>query len=388
MTTPSATDARGGTTPPYGASHAPLGFLRTLEGLRGVAILAVLVHHFWHYAPASAVGVVTGSGWAGVDLFFVLSGFLITRILLDLRRREATLRAFYVRRVLRIFPLYYAVVALLVLVLPALGAAPQQVAPGYLPAVLLYVQNYAPELALAQGGSLLAITWSLCVEEQFYLVWPALTQRVSLDALRRTAVASCGAALLIRIGFAIVRPDDDGVFRWLPARIDALMAGALIAFEALRDPELRRARRLTRPMMAVAASGLGALTLAQGRVYFRDVGTRTIGFTLVAALCAGLVVEALSANARSLYARGLSAAPLQVLGRYSYGLYLLHSLAAAAVHRALRPVLGGSSEHWSLLGHALYAACAFTASLVVAAISWHAFERPILALKGRLKAAA
>ena len=155
------------------------GFIPALDGLRGIAIILVMLHHFTYYRPTSGIDALIGSvlffGWTGVDLFFVLSGFLITGILLDTRGSERYFTSFYARRTLRIFPLYYLVLFLAFVVLPKFPAvhpvlAGQADVPPQWP-YWLYLTNFS----IADRGWVhgwVDVAWSLAIEEQFYLVWP------------------------------------------------------------------------------------------------------------------------------------------------------------------------------------------------------------------------
>src|SRR5687767_2907742 len=160
------------------------GFIPALDGLRGIAIILVMLHHFTYYRPNSGIDAQIASvlffGWAGVDLFFVLSGFLITGILLDTRDSKRYFSTFYARRTLRIFPLYYLVLLLAFVVLPKFPALHPvllgQVGPVDLPPqwpYWLYLTNFS----IADGGWVhgwVDVAWSLAIEEQFYLVWPLM----------------------------------------------------------------------------------------------------------------------------------------------------------------------------------------------------------------------
>ncbi len=155
------------------------GVIPALDGLRGIAIILVMLHHFTNYRPTSGIDGLIGSvvffWWTGVDLFFVLSGFLITGILLDTRGSERYFTTFYARRILRIFPLYYLVLFLAFVVLPKFPAvhpvlAGQADLPPQWP-YWLYLTNFSIA-DRGWGHGWVDVGWSLAIEEQFYLVWP------------------------------------------------------------------------------------------------------------------------------------------------------------------------------------------------------------------------
>jgi peptidoglycan/LPS O-acetylase OafA/YrhL len=175
--------------------------LPTLDGLRGVAILLVLLSHLTLYSEMSTTTLLdrayqraTLAGWVGVDLFFVLSGFLITGILLDLKGSSRFFRTFYARRVLRIFPLYYAFLAIFYIALPQLLSSKDQVL--RLLADQKWYWLYLQNLQMARDGwpvpKYLAHFWSLAVEEQFYLIWPLGVLKYG----RRGLIAVCLTAMV------------------------------------------------------------------------------------------------------------------------------------------------------------------------------------------------
>jgi peptidoglycan/LPS O-acetylase OafA/YrhL len=365
------------------ADASALAHLPPLDGLRGIAIGAVLVHHLWRDQPNDPWGWLVESGWIGVDLFFVLSGFLITRILLATKDRPDYFRAFYARRTLRIFPLYYATVALVAILLPALGVIGQQAAPAGLWLVLAYLQNYAPESLLALSGSMLAITWSLCIEEQFYLFWPWLVRRCGPQRLRCLALGGCVLALAVRVGVRMIDPAYSGAFRWLPARLDALLAGALLAITFHRDARLSQLRRSLPYVTLASLAGIAVIGFFEGRFYFRDPLAGTLGMSLVAGLATAALAYAFVLPTDHVYLRLLCSRPLRLLGKYSYGIYLLHSPAAGAVARLARRLPAPLVDTHQLLGRTTFFALALALTLLVCQLSWHLLERPFLALKAR-----
>ena len=324
------------------------------------------------------------AGWVGVDLFFALSGFLITGILLDTRGRAGCLRSFYVRRALRIFPLYYAVLLLLVGVAPAalgstgafegslrnLGSLQEQ--QGWF---WSYAQNY---LFAFDGGwpasAYLTHTWSLAVEEQFYLVWPP----VVLILGRRGAAAFCFATLLICpfVRWAHLCCDDDVISIYVSThcRIDSLCAGGLGA--AL----LRGGRRRPVVRWAGFASLLGAVaTLVAASLtpilQYDDPGTQPIKYSLLAVTFSALVVWGAGVPPGSVSGKLLGAWWLTLPGKYSYAIYLIH----IPVRSALNGVdLGSFGDAYR--PYVIFVACS-TSSFCFALGSMALLERPFLRLK-------
>ena len=237
-----------------------------LDGVRGLAIILVMAYHYMvlmpftiHSAALGAAVVVCSKGWCGVDLFFVLSGFLITGILYDSRENPRYFRNFYARRTLRIFPLYYAVLlsvaALLFLawlLVPRLWLAQPKL--GELAAVQPWLWTYTTNIAVAKGipVPLVAHFWSLAVEEQFYLVWPLVMFALPKRAMAPVALSLATAALFIRLGLTYAGWSDGAIYVLTPCRMDSLAAGALAAI-LMRDPRFGL-KRLVGPAVFLAGT--------------------------------------------------------------------------------------------------------------------------------------
>ena len=314
--------------------------LTQLDGLRGLAVLSVLVHHTWS-------GVTRGHG---VTVFFVLSGFLITGILLDLRGRPNAMGVFYARRFLRIFPLYYAVV---------LGAA----ALGQ-PAVretLVWTLSYLTNIRMAFAGPIgrpLDHFWSLAVEEQFYVIWPALVLFLPRRALPWLFAAACCCGPLSRSFLASATGMNPATANMVtPSCLDALAAGALLAYWP--NVSARRTRLLGGLGLAgIAACGLAAWADLPGSD-FRHVLEGD--FVILATIA---VVHA-AAQQR---ARWLAFGPLVYVGVISYGVYVYHEFVQLSPLGRLP------------LGPARFLLVT-AGTLAVASVSWFLFEKPINDLK-------
>ncbi len=361
-----------------------------LTGIRGVAVLLVMYLHFlpeaaWpqHAWMRRIFQTALGSG---VDLFFVLSGFLITGILLDTRARPHYFRNFFARRVLRIFPLYYGVLAVIFGLLPALGvlggAAFEQVRElsiwhwTYLSNVawLLHPLGLnAPQIDLRHF-------WSLAVEEHFYLVWPLVIALAS----RRGVLRICSGLLLLsltaRLLSARYATDFPNLVFLTPFHLDGLAAGSFMA-ALTRDPAWRSWLPATKTALATASLVLGGLLVA---LMGHTTLTHALGLALISVALACAVLLVLAAP-RSAVSRILSCRPLLFFGEYSYGLYIIHGLLA--------PVL----SHWTpegpwiaatgstLPGCLLLASVRIALVLPLALVSWHCYEGPILKLKRHFK---
>ena len=377
------------------ASAAPLpwrGHIPALDGLRGVAILLVMLLHFQLDAPDTTLGhayqSVVDSGWAGVDLFFVLSGFLITGILYDNRADENYFRTFYVRRVLRIFPLYFGFLAVRFFVAPQLfqpewvdlHSPPSQQAWAW-----LYLTNL--QIALFGGDGVAPFTahfWSLAIEEQFYLVWPAVVLLLPRRRLLALCVGMVAGALLLRTVLVFALDNYAATYYFTPARMDALALGALIALVVRGPGGMEPLLRWRAPVLAASGAAISVFFFWRG-LWWRDPLVGTVGFTVVGLFFAALLVSAVAAPAGSRLQRACSARVLRFFGRYSYSLYVFHLV----VHRVLKRTLFDPERAPAfVLGIPLQLVFLVTAtaiSVVLAVASWHLFEKHFLKLKGRFE---
>lgn len=377
---------------PARAAETESAHLPALDGLRGVAILLVLGHHLFQGQSGRSglldpVVTLLGYGWCGVDLFFALSGFLITGILLRARGRPHYFRNFYARRTLRIFPLYFGCLATVLLVLPALGFALEKT-PGA-PADAWH-WLYGTNLLIALRGSwdtglvLFPFThfWSLAVEEHFYLAWPILVAVTPARHLAAVCVAAIAGAALLRAGFYLATHDWIAAYVWTPFRSDALALGSLAAVLLARTPDRAVLRR--RAGFALALTGGLLVPAIAFTAWTRDgVFVPTAGYTLLAAFFAALVLTAALVPATHPLSRLCSAGVLRFFGRYSYGIYVFHVFAVAWI-AAVRPRFDFALGLDSLAAELLLSRAAILALTLGAAwLSWHAFEKHFVALKTR-----
>lgn len=399
-------------------SHQPV-----LDGLRGLAILLVLFHHFTVVNSTSGVDWIllrlSGTAWCGVDLFFVLSGFLIGGILLDSRGRPGYFRTFYARRTLRIFPLYYAVVALALVVLPAVAAwirspaiAEKLDRLSHLDGSQVWYWTYLSNYAIAWAGNfqnpILGVSWSLAIEEQFYLVWPAVVYFLSRQRLLYACVGMIFFAIGFRCWLVWSGAHPIAVHLLTPCRIDALAVGAFIAASVRTPGGLDALLRLGRPL-ALACFAL--VTAAFAYRFFSNTGRtgeegfasanlpeiQTIGLTLIAIAFGGLLVHVVAAATRSqsgprpFAARFFESAFLRALGKYSYAMYLFHQPVRAVIRDVVIPrsLMDGKVfaanklwiAHSQILPQIVFTATSIAATFALAWLSWHVFEKRCLALK-------
>lgn len=362
------------------ARHIP-----ALDGVRGIAILLVLAHHFeisteTHTGAIGKVLAACEYGWAGVPLFFVLSGYLITRILCSTRGETGYYRRFYARRILRIFPLYYGTLIFTILVLPPLlGVAP--------PSGTLWLWIYGsnlpytfPQLHGESGGvANYSHFWSLAVEEQFYFVWPLLVANLSGASLKRVALGSIAVALASRAALQAIEPNALGADYFTLSNVDALGIGAYVAIRE-HESGLAALRKDARIALVLGVSLVPVI--ASWRSWHGGEPDHVLKRTAFALVFGAFIYGAITA--RGAFRWVLCAPWLRRLGKYSYAMYVLHFLppfvrnsgagwvARYVPNRALADVL------WMIGGIALTYAAGWT--------SWQVFEKHWLTLKNRFSA--
>jgi peptidoglycan/LPS O-acetylase OafA/YrhL len=366
-----------------------------LDGLRAVAILAVFAYHTVRSTSAdgtAARGLLAlgAGGWMGVDLFFVLSGFLITGILLDTRRATGYYRCFVLRRALRILPLYYAaLIALLVGTAMLSGAAGAEGAE--LRGAQGWYWTHLVNLLVARDGFPGAPFhtghfWSLAVEEQFYLVWPLVVAACSTSVLRRVCMAMIGLALATRTGIVLNAWGADVVpaAYVLPfARLDTLALGAWLAIVARQPGGLEGAWPQIRWLGALGLASLAIVVLGARSLQWGTWPMQTIGYTAIA-LVAGAVLV-LVIRSTGTIRRIMTARPLGHVGRRSYALYVLHyPLIPLAGFVGITGDTISAMVGSQVAGLLLWMTALLAMSLGLAELSWLAIERPCLALKEKV----
>ena len=365
------------------SSGNPLGgrHVQALDGLRGLAVLLVIVHHLNYTFPLNTMlpaGPMqhlllstVNNGWLGVDVFFVLSGFLITGILLKSRQATNYYGAFYVRRLLRIAPLY-----LLVLLFCFASPWPDSALPTHasLGTQVWWWLN-ASNLRTAWAPGMLAVVslyWSLAVEEQFYLMWPWVLRRVSGRLLVGLTLGGVGLEMVVRVlppMLRLAKPFPEAMYRLTPLHCDGLLLGAAMAV-ALREGFVT-ARAL--PWLRGVAAG-GALAT----VFLLHIGLRFYT-TPVAALAATALVGWLTLRkGEGVVSAVLACRPLRLCGRYSYCMYVTQTLVLVFAGEHLlqwwAPAVG-----WARLGYCY--GVVVLALFGVGAASWRWFEGPLNARK-------
>jgi peptidoglycan/LPS O-acetylase OafA/YrhL len=364
------------------------GHLPVLDGVRGLAILMVLALHFVANTTATnsfeaVVTRVCGFGMFGVDLFFVLSGFLITGILIDAKDSRGYFRNFYVRRALRIFPLYYSVLACLFLVAPHIAyfRGPEIDALRHDQAwAWLYGVNILTAIRGSFSLPYIDHFWSLAVEEHFYLFWPLIVWLCPRRTLVRVSLGIAIVSLLARIALSD-RLAPIALYVLTPFRLDALCLGGLLAATSRGKDGLATLGRAIRPMMVGAVAILVvsyAFNVLTGILFAPFHEARNATFVV---MLASLLLAALTGRPGSLSARLFNASAMRFLGKYSYGLYVFHHfIAYCFVHRRTEFVLARwIGSHTAAV--ALQASFGFLASLAISVVSYQCFEKHFIALK-------
>ncbi|WP_280153977.1 acyltransferase [Piscinibacter sp. XHJ-5] len=362
-----------------------------LDGLRGLAILLVVFYHLFlphrsfHGQDSGVLLQMAQMGWMGVDLFFVLSGFLITGILLETRAQPHYLRNFLGRRFLRIWPLYYLNLLALIVIIPMIMPSP--------PAELQGMQDkqgwfwlYAANWLFASEGGFGKTSggyfWSLAVEEQFYLVWPLVVYALSERGLLRTSLALLGLSLISRIVLVHMGVSTGTLYTMTFTHLDGLAVGSCLAICA-RSPQLSaRLVRMVPVAAALAALALVAIRLADRDFFFWSRQMATYGYTCIAILSGALLVQVLRSERSSWLSRLFTNRFMASCGKYSYALYLVHVPVAGLLFplsmRALKrfePTLGYNGMF------IVFLMTAFALSWGLSVASWYLFEKRILALK-------
>jgi peptidoglycan/LPS O-acetylase OafA/YrhL len=350
-------------------SHYP-----ALDGLRGTAILLVVLYHNFSFIP------FFNYGWLGVDLFFVLSGFLITDILMNTMNTKNYFRNFYARRVLRIFPLYYLSLVIFILLLPLFPGFPLNMSyyQEYQWWFWTYLQNWTLVFHYNEHAVALNHFWSLAVEEQYYLIWPFI---IILIRSPRKLLILCLATLIIvimarlyiwthRISF----PSYQWLF--LFTRIDGILIGSMLA--VLYKINKDALRTYTTWLILLLAGFNFLIYFIKGDPAFP--AWAIAGYTTFAAVFALLVYESVKKDNKVINAIFTNPV-LRFLGKYSYGFYIFHWPVFLLAKPYTDRITSGLTVSGSQFQMVLSAIVASIAGLLVSIASFHLFEKHFLKLK-------
>lgn len=358
------------------------GHIPALDGVRGIAVLMVLLSHFLlkDFWADEKCYTLAQAGWLGVDLFFVLSGFLITGILLGSKQSENYWSSFYKRRVLRIFPLYYFVVLVTWLTVIFIEKAPDRLQ-GYDSFVWFF--TFTPNIAVSLKNEWLYHShifnlnhlWSLAVEEQFYLVWPFIVRFVPL----RWLILLCAGLIVVATPLRFWVDDWAGeqfskASYSLPfTRMDGLAAGSFLAvfFRLDLHSFIPFDKWLARIVLCWTSWEIFGIFLH---------GTEHRLWTLSALFFASLLYLSLNQNPRALVRRVCENGFLRHMGAYSYGLYVFHWMPQYAWEGWFAKPLLASGLH-PAVGQTVYILLAFAGTYLLARLSWFLIEKPFSKLK-------
>ena len=362
--------------------------ISVLDGIRGLAILLVLVCH------GSLISAAPGgfdewffkilrTGWIGVDLFFVLSGYLITNILLRDKGNPHYLRSFYIRRFLRIFPMYYGFLFVVLVLVPRIrpfhspvmiGAARDQIW------LWTYSLNLTGLLGAHPNLEAFGPFWSLAVEEHFYMAWPLA---VLLLSRRNIAVASfiCMiGSLLLRIALWLSHGDPNTTYTFTLCRLDGLAAGALIAIAMQRQDWRMRLVPIAKIVGVLSAALLLGIFIRYGS-WWADPPIPLIGYSLLALAFGSAIILAITSRG-GVVVRALDSGFLKLFGKHSYSIYVLHY--------PLQPIIWSHVYFTRLETRGSVAPAAIVANileiavlLVLSLLTWHLWEKHFIGLKDK-----
>jgi peptidoglycan/LPS O-acetylase OafA/YrhL len=375
-------------------SERGVGHVPELDGVRGLAILMVLVFHYVGLARrgnaiyAATAHVVSGM-WSGVDLFFVLSGFLITGILVDSVYDRSFFRKFYIRRALRIFPLYYAVLTFALLILPRLVPFTSLAARTLL-SNQVWLWCYGVNIDIALKGNVAIFQcewvwmhhlWSLAVENHFYLVWPLVVFFCRRTTLFWVCVGCLVAAPVFRVVLVLGGAAPIANYVLTPSRLDALAMGGLLSLVVRRGKPLTSYSKPAILALVLTTPALAGLSVWEGALEGENARVQCLGYSLLAVWAGGLLMAAISLPAQNLLRRGMRSRVLKSFGKYSYGIYVFHmvmlpwyedTFSTKRIERLVPSYLAAGLLHFTL-------AVVFSFGLAYA--SWHLFEKHFLDLK-------
>jgi len=361
-------------------SHVP-----ALDGLRGLAIIMVLFVHFIGDAqPYSAFERIlmkaSNYGMWGVDLFFVLSGYLITGILYDSKGSAHYFRNFYMRRVLRIFPLYYGVLFFVLPLFPSL--VPTGLAESSRHQA--WVWSYGVNLFIAQRGEwalpYISHFWSLAVEEHFYLLWPVIVLAASRESLLRICAGCALFSLALRIVLSLAGMNEISTQVLTPCRLDALCIGGFLAV-ASRSGARGDLIRAARPAALLLASAILAISALTATTHWLPGPSYALRSFLIALFFGALLLACVHAEPAGFIGRFFNYPAMRFFGKYSYGIYVYHGVIAyflvdKRIEDDLAKPLG--SHLFAVL---LQAAAGVGVSVLVSVLSYEWFEKRFLRLK-------
>ncbi len=371
------------------AKHVP-----ELDGIRGIAILVVLVSHFGSTATSNNASLgrflneAFNLGWIGVDLFFVLSGFLITGILLDSKGSSRYFSSFYARRTLRIFPLYFLYVFVFFHVAMPVGRLLHHgefVDTSGEIWYWLYLANWWN----GSGHSIkyLIHFWSLCIEEQFYFTWPLIVMLASKRVLKAICVTFVVLSPALRFIFsAHASTPPLYLYNFTPFRLEPIALGALVALLVREDAIPPLVERAMKYLWIPALLAFAGMAVYAGTTGLSSIVISRFGYTCVDLMFASFVFFVAQSVRRNRKVNFLRNRALRSCGKYSYGMYVLHMPIVIFLSVPLAYVFSTIRLHRPISQVAVGIAVGTALTYVAALISWNVLENPFLRLKKRFSA--
>jgi len=349
-----------------------------LDGLRGLAILLVVFYHNFDFINYSVFG------WIGVDLFFVLSGYLITTILLNSVNSPSYLKNFYIKRVLRIFPLYYLALILFLIILPLLGFYRKEMQ-FYIDHqwwFWFYLQNWLLSFRFPTVGNFLNHFWSLGVEEQFYLVWPFVI--LWLRKPKKLLVFILFLLFFLLIARSVIWmyhfPHFNYTTFYAFTRIDGICIGCLIALlHKINYNFLRHKMAIVVTILAILNFGFYFLTQYGDYPYLAFVG-----FTTFAGMFGLLLHEAVSGDTKVITAI-FTFPVLKFFGFISYGFYVFHWPVYLMTRDELSDFFSKNLDSSEGVTRVATSLCATVIAILISTVSYYTFEVHFLRLKQKFK---
>ncbi len=345
-----------------------------LDGLRGLAIALVIAVHCYYRGPnINASPIFSGIlifGWSGVELFFVLSGFLITSILAKSRSEGGTYRIFLLNRTARIAPLYFLVLTgfllLSFLPLPNEAANPLQNYREYWFVYWFYISNFSDILKLNNDSAniILGPAWSLAIEQHFYLIWPIIVLRFSTKAAK-SIISLCYLVLVVFRLFLVGHIDPQAIYHFTLFHFDGLAIGSLLA---LWLPSISKYRALAPAALVFSAASLLVLILYAGTSHYMNPLIQKWGYVAISTFYGCLIISTITSAPME---RIFSGKVLRIVGKYSYFTYLVHWPILLILDKL--PLSGWTA--WTMF---FFLFTAITTAL--GSLCWRLFEKPMLDL--------
>jgi peptidoglycan/LPS O-acetylase OafA/YrhL len=366
-----------------------LNLILGLDGLRGLSVIFVVLYHYTYVFFTNPQ--ITGGlhnfysflhwGWIGVDLFFVLSGFLITRILLNSKGSKSYFKNFYIRRGLRIFPLYYGVLILYFIILPLVGRPIVTLGINH---QQIYLWTYSINLFQSKEGfGDLSHFWSLCVEEHFYFLWPIVIYFFDLKKIKYIAYAYIVFSLMLKnLLFYHYNLPFDFIKLLSFCRFDNILFGAILVFELISKDEVNQTSQIY-PKRII---GLFVLSLIFSILRLDYTGMFLYSVTSVLYSLFFVEIIRCCVHEKNKVKDFFCNPFLNWLGRYSYGIYILHlptQRLSSIMNRKLGPIVEKIFDPLSFGYHLYWVTLCSVVTLIIAVLCWHIYENQFIKLKDR-----